>query len=158
MQQYALVDQGQIVQVEWFKRPELVPEGDWRAIGTLIPQFDSTTYKLGVQFLTILEDETVALTWTVVPIPPPPTRQRVTNAALEIALEQLGILEIVETFINQLPQKAPAVILWRKATEFRRSDALWDFFAPQLNMTSSDVDNLFNVAGQIDDSFNSTWQ
>jgi hypothetical protein len=85
----------------------------------------------------------------------------VTNAALEIALEQLGLLETVESFVEQLRQqapRAPAVILWRKATEFRRSDALWDFFASQLSMTSEDVDNIFNLAGQIDDSFNNTWE
>lgn len=86
-----------------------------------------------------------------------PVRQSVTNAALEIALEQLGLLTLVEGLIDQLPSRAPAVILWRKATRFSRSDALWDFFAPRLNMTSTDVDNVFNIAGQIDDSFNSKW-
>lgn len=86
-----------------------------------------------------------------------PVRQSVTNAALEIALEQLGLLTLVEGLIDQLPPRAPAVIIWRKATRFSRSDALSDFFAPQLNMASTDVDNVFNTAGQIDDLFNNKW-
>ena len=158
MQQYALVEEGYIAQIEWFKRPELVPAGNWKVVNTVIPEYDVGTHKLGSQFLRVEQDESVSQTWTLVEIPPPPVRQKVTNAALEIALEQLGLLEAVTTFIDQLPQRAPAAILWRKATEFKRSDALWDFFAPQLNMASTDVDNLFNVAGQVDDSFNSTWE
>jgi hypothetical protein len=161
LQEYALIQNNQIIRTEWFKRPTLVPVGDWRVIGEVVPEFNSTTHRLGEKMLGILESGAVAYVWSIVALPPPPVRQRVTNAALEIALEQLGLLETVESFVEQLRQqapRAPAVILWRKATEFRRSDALWDFFASQLNMTSEDVDNIFNLAGQIDDSFNNTWE
>ena len=82
-------------------------------------------------------------------------RQKVSNAALCMALSQMGMLGAVESFVEQLPFDAPAVLLWKKAVEFKRSDLLWDFFAPQLNFSSTDVDNLFNMAGQIDDSFGS---
>ncbi len=161
LQEYALIENGQIAVTEFFKRPELVPsDADWRLIGEVTPVFDPTTHYLGDRTLQLLPDGTAAYVWSIIelpPPPPPPVRQRVTNASLEIVLVQLGLLETVEDFIAQLPQGAPAAILWKKATEFKRSDALWDFFAPQLGMTSVDVDNLFNAAGQIDDSFNAVW-
>lgn len=158
LQEYALIENNQIIHIEIFKRPELVPsDADWRMVGEVTPEFDPETHHLGEKVLQILSDQMVAYVWSVVENPPPPVRQRVTNASLEIVLEQLGLLETVEAFIAQLPPRAPAVILWKKATEFKRSDALWNFFAPQLGMTSVDVDNLFNAAGQLDDSFNAVW-
>lgn len=154
LQEYALIENDQIIFTEFFKRPELVPEGDWRVIGEITPEFNLVTHHLGEKLLQILPNNTVAYVWTLVENPPPPVRQRVSNASLKIALEQRGLLETVESFISQLPPRAPAVILWKTATEFRRTDALWNFFALQLDMTSDDVDNLFNAAGQLDDIFN----
>ena len=83
----------------------------------------------------------------------PPVRQRVTKAALKMAAGQAGLLGQVNDFIAQLPYDAPAVILWNDAGDFKRSDALWNFMAAQFGVTTGDVDALFNMAGQIDDSF-----
>ncbi len=87
------------------------------------------------------------------PSPAPVVRQRVTKAAFKIAAGQLGLLAAIETFVDQFPFDAPARILWKDATDFQRSNSLWDLFAPQLNLSSEDVDNLFNIAGQTDDAF-----
>lgn len=157
LQEYALIENGQIVRTEFFKRPSLVPSGDWRTISDVTPDFNSATHSLGGKTLQILEDETVAYIYTLNALPPPPPRQRVTNAALCMALSQINMLGLVESFIAQLPFDAPAVLLWKKATDFKRSDPLWEFFAPQLNMTSIDIDNLFNLAGQIDDVYGGEW-
>jgi hypothetical protein len=154
LQEYALIENDQIIFTEFFKRPELVPEGDWRVIGELTPEFNPATHHLGEKVLQILPDNTVAYVWTLVENPPPPVRQRVSSVSLEIALEQQGLLEAVESFITQLDPKAPAVILYKKASAHRRTDALWNFLARQLDMTSDDIDNLFNAAGQLDDIFN----
>ena len=94
----------------------------------------------------------------MVDLPPEPplataVRQRVTKAALKMAAGQAGLLGQVNDFIAQLPFDAPAVILWNDATDFKRSDALWNFMAAQFGVTTGDVDALFNMAGQIDDSF-----
>lgn len=153
MQQYALVDNNQITRTELFKRPNLVPAGDWRVIGEVTPDFDAATHQLGSKTLQVLEDDTVAYVWSVVELPPPPVRQRVTKAAFKIAAGQLGLLAAIETFVDQFPFDAPARILWKDATDFQRSNSLWDLFAPQLNLSSADVDNLFNIAGQTDDAF-----
>lgn len=84
-----------------------------------------------------------------------PCRQSVTKAALKLALENASLLDAVENLISQLPSRAPAVILWKDASTFQRGDALWNFFAPQLNLTPKDVDDIFDAAGQIDDVLSS---
>jgi hypothetical protein len=90
------------------------------------------------------------------PEPPlaPAVRQRVTKAALKMAAGQAGLLGQINNFVAQLPYDAPAKILYEDATDFRRSDALWDFMAFQFGVTPEFVDDLFNMAGQIDDIFN----
>jgi hypothetical protein len=154
MEQYALIENGQIVFTENFKRPELVPpDADWRAVGEVTPTFDPATHHLGDSTLQVLEDGTVAYVKAIVENPPPPVRERVTKAALKMAAGQMGLLAAAETFVAQLPFDAPAKILWEDASEFKRSDILWNFFAPELDLSSEDVDNLFNMAGQIDDAF-----
>lgn len=85
-------------------------------------------------------------------------RELVSNAALCIALAQVNLLAAVDAFVEQLPFDAPAVQLWKKATHFKRSDPLWQFFAPQLGLNGADIDAIFNMAGQIDDSYGGTWQ
>jgi hypothetical protein len=150
--EYALIENNQITRTEWFKRPCLVPEGDWRVIGEITPDYDPKTHTLGNKTLQILEDGQVAYVSTLIEIPPV-VRQRVTKAALKIAAGQLGLLAAIETFVAQLPFDAPAKILWKDASEFQRSNVLWNFFATQLDLSSEDVDNLFNMAGQTDDAF-----
>lgn len=151
--EYALVENGQIARTEWFKRPSLVPDGDWRVIGEVTPDYNSATHHLGEKVLQILSDETVAYVWTLVQNPPPAVRERVSKAALKIAAGQTGLLAAIEALVAQLPFDAPAKILWEDASEFKRSNILWDFFAPHLDLSSIEVDNLFNMAGQIDDAF-----
>lgn len=153
LQEYALIESGQIIRTEWFKRPSLVPAGDWRVIGEVTPAYNSATHHLGEKVLQILPDQSVAYVWTVVENPPPVVRERVSKAALKIAAGQTGLLAATEAFVAQLPFDAPARILWEDASEFKRSNILWDFFAPQLDLSSREVDNLFNMAGQTDDAF-----
>jgi hypothetical protein len=52
-----------------------------------------------------------------------------------------------------MPSDAPARILWVDATEFRRSNAMWDSSAGAIGLTVADVDNLFRAAGAIDAGF-----
>lgn len=73
LQEYALIENGQIVFRENFKRPELVPsDADWRLIGEETPVFDSSTHRLGEKTLLLLENGTVAYVWSVIELPPPP--------------------------------------------------------------------------------------
>jgi hypothetical protein len=152
LQEYALIENGQITRTEWFKRSSLVPAGDWRVVGEVTPDFDPATHQLGSKTLQILEDGQVAYVSTLIEIPPV-VRQRVTKAAFKIAAGQLGLLAAIEAFVDQLPFDAPAKILWKDASEFKRSNSLWNFFAPELDLSSENVDNLFNMAGQTDDVF-----
>lgn len=82
-----------------------------------------------------------------------PCRQQVSNAALCVALGQANLLAQVEALVAQLPFDAPAALLWKRANDFNRADPLWEFFAPQLGLTSEDIDNIFDAAGQVDDSY-----
>jgi hypothetical protein len=71
MEQYALIENGQIVFTENFKRPELVPpDADWRVVGEVLPEFDAATHHLGSKTLQVFEDGTVAYVWSVVERPP----------------------------------------------------------------------------------------
>ena len=89
--------------------------------------------------------------------PAAPVRQRVTKAALKLAAGQAGLLGPVNDFIAQLPFDAPAAILWAEAFDFKRSDPMWNAFAPQIGVTPADIDALFNAAGALDDSFGGDW-
>lgn len=81
-----------------------------------------------------------------------PVRQSVTRAAFKIAVAQTDLLADIENFIAQnLPASAPAAILWREASWFNRSDAVWAFFAPQIGLSSEQVDEIFEAAGAVDD-------
>lgn len=46
MQRHALVENGQIVAFEFFKRPELVPEG-WLPVEVIVSEYDASTQYLG---------------------------------------------------------------------------------------------------------------
>ncbi len=91
------------------------------------------------------------------PTIPVPVRQRVTKAALKLAAAQANLLGPVNDFIAQLPFDAPAAILWAEAFDFKRSDPIWDAFAPQIGVTPADIDALFNAAGALDDYFGGDW-
>ena len=73
MEKYALIEDGQIVFTENFKRPELVPtEADWRLMGEVTPEFDPATHRLGEKVAQLLADGTATYMWTVIELPPPP--------------------------------------------------------------------------------------
>jgi hypothetical protein len=86
----------------------------------------------------------------------PHVPERVTAAALKIALTRAGHRVAVESAIAAIAGSDPyaeAVDLWRGATHFQRAYPLWDQMAPSLSLSIADVDAVFIAAGAIDAEF-----
>lgn len=64
-----------------------------------------------------------------------------------LALLQSNLLETVNTAINQGGEADK--ITWEYATEVNRSDALVSNMATALNLSETDLDNLFNLASSL---------
>ena len=96
LQEYALIEDNQIIRTEWFKRPSLVPEGDWRVIGEVVPSFNSSTHQLGEKMLGIREGGAVAYMWSVVPLPPPQVPVEIQMWQAHTILFRSGLLDQVD--------------------------------------------------------------
>lgn len=66
-----------------------------------------------------------------------------------IALHNAGLLDAVETYINNPSTDATTKLAWNKATEFRRLSPMISTIASVLNITDTQLDNLFEEAAKI---------
>lgn len=83
--------------------------------------------------------------------PEPSVPQVVTMRQARLALLAGGHLTAIEAAIDALasPQKEAARIEWEYAQEVHRTDPLVQMLAPALDLTESDLDNLFTIAAGL---------
>lgn len=76
----------------------------------------------------------------------------VTPRQMRVALITSGIsLESIESIIDSLPEPDRSIIrvTWEYSTEFQRSNPFIASMAPLLNLTNSQVDDLFILASTL---------
>ena len=148
LQEYALIQNGQIARTEWFKRPDLVPDDDWRVIGEVTPDYDPDTHHLGEKALQILPDETVAYVWTVVENPPPPVPQQIQMWQARAILSRAGLLGSVDQAVKAAAN--PEIeIAWEYAPNVMRNSAFVMAMGGALNLSPAVLDNLFIEGAKI---------
>jgi hypothetical protein len=148
LQEYALIENNQIIRTEWFKRPTLVPEGDWRVVGEVVPDFDAATHQLGEKTLQILEDDTVAHVWSVVPLPPPQVPDQIQMWQARAILFRNGLLGQVEQAVKAATN--PEIeIAWEYAPNVVRQSAFVSAMAAAINLDNAAIDNLFIEGAKI---------
>lgn len=85
--------------------------------------------------------------WAIVPVVP----ERVSMRQARLAMLQAGILDDVETLIQQMPgdEGRAARIDWEYALDVRRDWPLVGALGTQIGMTEQQVDELFIAAASI---------
>lgn len=148
LQQYALIQNGQIIRTEWFKRPSLVPAGDWRVVGEVVPSFNALTHQLGEKVLGILESGAVAYVWSVVPLPPPQVPVEIQMWQARAILFRNGLLGQVEQAVKAATN--PEIeIAWEYAPNVVRQSAFVSAMAAAINLDNATIDNLFIEGAKI---------
>lgn len=148
LQEYALIENGQIARTEWFKRPSLVPAGDWRVVGEVVPSFDASTHQLGEKMLGIREGGAVAYMWSVVPLPPPQVPVEIQMWQARAILFRSGLLGQVEQAVKAATN--PEIeIAWEYAPNVVRQSAFVLAMASVLNFSEATIDNLFIEGAKI---------
>ena len=81
--------------------------------------------------------------------PPPPIPQSVTRFQALAVLAAGGYLDTVRTYINTLDQNNVQRLAWENATDWERTSPTLNALAQMLNLTSTEVDDLFVAASQV---------
>ncbi len=148
LQEYALIQNNQIIRTEWFKRPSLVPAGDWCVVGEVTPDFDPATHQLGSKTLQVLEDGTVAYVWSVVELPPPQVPDQIQMWQARAILFRSGLLGQVEQAVKAATN--PEIeIAWEYAPNVVRQSAFVSAMAAAINLDNATIDNLFIEGAKI---------
>lgn len=148
MQQYALVENNQITRTEFFKRPNLVPAGDWRVIGEVTPDYDAATHQLGGKTLQILTDGSVAYVWSVVEIPLPPVPAEIQMWQARAILSRAGLLTNVNAAVAASTNEE-VKIAWEYAPNVVRKSNFVLAMAGALGLDDATLDNLFIEGAKI---------
>lgn len=148
LQEYALIENGQIIRTEWFKRPNLVPDGDWRVIGEVTPDYDPATHHLGEKVLQTLPDQTVAYVWTVVENPTPVVPSQIQMWQARAILLRAGLLGSVDQAVK-VATNPEIEIAWEYAPNVVRRSAFVNAMAAALGLTDTQIDGLFIEAAKI---------
>jgi hypothetical protein len=148
LQEYALIQNDQITRTEWFKRPSLVPAGDWRVVGEVVPSFNASTHQLGEKMLGIREGGAVAYMWSVVPLPPPQVPDQIQMWQARAILFRSGLLGQVEQAVKAATN--PEIeIAWEYAPNVVRQSAFVSAMAAAINLDNAAIDNLFIEGAKI---------
>ena len=149
LEQYALIENDQIIFTEFFKRPELVPSGaDWRLIGEVTPEFDPETHHLGEKVLQILPDQTVAYVWTVVENPPPTVPYQIQNWQARTILDRAGLFDTVDEAVKNSGNRE-MLHAWEYAPNVVRNSIFVTEMASTLEIDDATLDNLFIEGAKI---------
>lgn len=76
--------------------------------------------------------------------------QVVTRAQAKAALAQAGLLDTVQTIMDNPETPVLYRIAWNDAQEFRRTSPTLAALAALINLSQQDLDNLFTVAAGIE--------
>jgi hypothetical protein len=149
LQEYALIENGQIIFIELFKRPELVPsDADWREIGEITPDYDSETHYLGERTLQLLPDETVAYVWTVIEKPPPPVPSEIQNWQARTILERAGLFDTVDEAVKNSGNRE-MLHAWEYAPNVVRRSIFVESMASVVGLDDASLDYLFIEGAKI---------
>jgi hypothetical protein len=156
LQQYAQIENNQIIFTEFFKRPELVPAGDWRMIGEedVTPEFDPTTHYVGERTLQLLPDGTVAHVWSIIELPPPPppppptVPSEIQNWQARTILERAGLFDTVDAAVKNSGNRE-MLHAWEYAPNVVRRSAFVTAMASVLGFDDATLDNLFIEGAKI---------
>jgi hypothetical protein len=146
--EYALIQNGQIIRTETFKRPNLVPAGNWQLIGEVLPDFNPVTHALGGKALQLLQDGSPAYVWTIVEIPPPPVPVEIQMWQARAILIRLGLIEQVNQAVaaSGNPEIANA---WEYAPNVVRRSVFVAAMAGALGLSDQVLDDLFIQGAKI---------
>lgn len=67
----------------------------------------------------------------------------------KMALQQAGLLDSVETLINDPATDVSIKLAWNNATEFRRTSPMIAALSSQLNLSDTQLDELFTNAATV---------
>jgi len=81
--------------------------------------------------------------------PPPPIPATVTRFQALAVLAAGGYLDTVRTYINTLDQDNIQRLAWENAVEWERTSPTLNALAAMLNLTDTQVDDLFIAASNI---------
>ena len=81
--------------------------------------------------------------------PPPPIPQSVTRFQALAVLAAGGYLDTIRTYIATLGEDDITRLAWENATDWERSSPTLNALAAMLNLTSTEVDDLFIAASQV---------
>lgn len=81
--------------------------------------------------------------------PPPPIPQTVTRFQALAILAAGGYLDTVRTYINTLDPNNVQRLAWENAADWERTSPTLNALATMLNLTSTEVDDLFVAASQV---------
>jgi hypothetical protein len=81
--------------------------------------------------------------------PPPPIPSTVTRFQALAVLAAGGYLDTVRTYINTLDPNNVQRLAWENATDWERTSPTLNALATMLNLTSTEVDDLFIAASQV---------
>jgi hypothetical protein len=147
MEQYALVQNGQIAATEYFKRPNLAPDG-WQVIEEIVPKFDVDTHQLGEKMLQVLSDGSPVYVWSVVAIPPPPVPAEIANWQARTILDRAGLFDLVDNAVKASGNRE-IVIAWEKAPNVVRRSTFVSAMAAALGLDDATLDSLFIEGAKI---------
>lgn len=148
IKEYAQIENNQIIFTEFFKRPDLIPEGDWREIGEIIPEFDSKTHQLDNKVLQLLFDQKVAYVWSVVEKPPPYVPPEIQNWQARVILERSGLFDKVDTAVKKSNNRE-MLHAWEYAPNVARRSNFVLAMAAALGLDDATLDNLFIEGAKI---------
>jgi hypothetical protein len=149
LQEYALIENGQIIFIELFKRPELVPsDADWREIGEITPDYDPETHYLGERTLQLLPDETVAYVWAVVEKSPPPVPSEIQNWQARTILDRAGLFDEVDEAVKNSGNRE-MLHAWEYAPNVVRRSIFVTSMASILELDDASLDYLFIEGAKI---------
>lgn len=80
-------------------------------------------------------------------LPNPGVPEVVTPLQMRRAIRQAGLKPAVDAFLDGLGEEAQEV--WEYASQVRRDDELVAMAAASINMTKTDLDNLFRLAATM---------
>lgn len=152
IQQYAQIENNQIIFTEFFKRPDLVPAGDWRMIGEdVTPEFDPTTHYVGERTLQLLPDGTVAHVWSIIEFPPPPpptVPEQIQMWQARAMLIRMGMLDDVVAAVAA-SGNAEVQNAFEYAPNVVRKSSMLLAIAGAMNLDDATLDNMFIEGAKI---------
>lgn len=124
------------------------------AVGIRAIALDGTQdYLIGPDWVRLSEEDALGHvaqedgSWVIVPVVP----ERISMRQARLAMLQAGILDDVETLIQQMPgdEGRAARIDWEYALDVRRDWPLIGALGPQVGLNEQQIDDLFIYAATI---------